>query len=1090
MKTVFAVAIGVALVMVGTRIALVSAMPMDVERLGWVLVHSVWLLTSVALLAALVDRLLRRRSANVRYVALVASLALMIASPCVVWLLVDLQPGIVETSGASAAEALAPPEETDARTIVASNPADLGFRGGPLDSLEQGHETFGPDGQPLPAAPRSSEFSLSLASVTAFAKASFGAFGAVIEPTLPLIVLLWFAGVALFATRPIVGLRSQWRLGRDGLSPAPESVERSLADLARRLGLRHAVRVAESARVKVPMAVGYLKPMILLPACVLTGLTPTQLQALLAHELAHIRRNDWLVNAIQVLIETLLFYHPAVWWLSRRIRQERENCCDDVALSLIADRPSYGRMLLSLEELRQRIPQPALAATGGALAPRVRRLLAGPIDPQPAARGWLSGAVLLGLITLASALWTTSGAKTDEAVDDASTAVAKEDSDRGDPASPVAAPNEIKDLIAKVRENEALYINLDATVTTSRTFHVQKGGGASTEFNPAGPFVKRTNRETYRMVTQGGRFFFSGEEEIGLASGKMLPAKQTIVFDGTQTVAIAEGNSATVFRGQHEAARMFPPHCWGIFTLDVNFPLSVYLEGTEALQSHPKVARLPVEQGSVFEFNKVESEFIGEENVDGLACVKVEVRRWYYTKSPPAIQVLWLAKDRNYHVVRCRTSFLRKGKEVIGAGSRVTKWREIATGVWLPSAVEMRSPPPTDETSRALQSTRSLHIEHAALNPTMPAGFFDLPEIPDSLPKFVVGRDGRLEDSPQRVRPAQTDADMTLDSILQRLAEEEAKYDRYEVETVERYEHLNRSDMSSGGLHTVTETRERSIVARDRLYYKEEKDVKLAGGDRSSLIQRQAYDGQWTRGTYSYDPGNENGKKEFNASLALGGPGEVRLLRPHATVFRRDRSRQVVSRFLKSRSNQMVVEYVGDEKVGGLHCHKLKCELPTNGNANARLWFFLWLARDRNLVPIRHEWHEMRKSVKLPAGIRFVNDLREIRPGLWFPYRTTHLSFQSFSGEGLAVNRPLLQWRRDIVVESLTLDPVVDDALFERVEVPAGTTVTVKDERGARIGRYTQAEAGNIDIAPEQLLELRRKAEIKKDEAKGRRKAQ
>ncbi|HEX4070024.1 MAG TPA: M56 family metallopeptidase, partial [Planctomycetaceae bacterium] len=157
--------------------------------------------------------------------------------------------------------------------------------------------------------------------------------------------------------------------------------------------------------VGVPMAVGYLRPLILLPGCVLTGLTTAQLEALLAHELAHIRRHDWLVNALQLFVETVFFYHPAVWWLSRQIRQERENCCDDLAVSLVGDRGTVGRMLLALEELRERTPGLALAATGGNLVSRVRRVVAKGRQPEPAGREWLPAAVFLLLAGLGGAAW-------------------------------------------------------------------------------------------------------------------------------------------------------------------------------------------------------------------------------------------------------------------------------------------------------------------------------------------------------------------------------------------------------------------------------------------------------------------------------------------------------------------------------------------------------------------------------------------------------------------------------------------------------------------------------------------------------------
>ena len=108
----------------------------------------------------------------------------------------------------------------------------------------------------------------------------------------------------------------------------------SLRRLCGQLRIRRPVRLLESALVDVPMVIGWLRPVILLPASALSGLTPQQLEAIIAHELAHIRRHDYLINLLQSLIETLLFYHPAVWWVSRQIRREREHCCDDLAVAV------------------------------------------------------------------------------------------------------------------------------------------------------------------------------------------------------------------------------------------------------------------------------------------------------------------------------------------------------------------------------------------------------------------------------------------------------------------------------------------------------------------------------------------------------------------------------------------------------------------------------------------------------------------------------------------------------------------------------------------------------------------------------------
>ena len=132
--------------------------------------------------------------------------------------------------------------------------------------------------------------------------------------------------------------------------------------------------------VDVPCVIGWLRPIILLPPAGCLGLTPQQLEAVLAHELAHIKRHDFLVNSLQRIAEALLFYHPGAWWISRQIRIEREHCCDDAALAVCPDVVGYARALTTLEVSRS-ASGPLLAVTGGDLVGRIRRLLSGHENP-------------------------------------------------------------------------------------------------------------------------------------------------------------------------------------------------------------------------------------------------------------------------------------------------------------------------------------------------------------------------------------------------------------------------------------------------------------------------------------------------------------------------------------------------------------------------------------------------------------------------------------------------------------------------------------------------------------------------------------
>lgn len=219
-----------------------------------------------------------------------------------------------------------------------------------------------------------------------------------LEPMLPWVVILWFGGVVTLSLRLASGWLVTRRMRSVGTDSVPEACLGAVARLAQRLRVSRPVRVFQSAVVQVPAVVGWLRPVILLPATALTGLTPLQLDALLAHELAHIRRYDYLVNLVQSVIETLLFYHPAVWWVSRAVREEREHCCDDLAVRACGDAHFYATALLGMERLRISGPTFAMAATGrgggGSLMARVRRLVA---PAQTEFPRWAAGVVAVSL---------------------------------------------------------------------------------------------------------------------------------------------------------------------------------------------------------------------------------------------------------------------------------------------------------------------------------------------------------------------------------------------------------------------------------------------------------------------------------------------------------------------------------------------------------------------------------------------------------------------------------------------------------------------------------------------------------------------
>lgn len=185
--------------------------------------------------------------------------------------------------------------------------------------------------------------------------------------------LAWAPGAALFAVRALGGWAVILRLRRNAVAVTDPQLLEVVRRWSAALGVTRQVHVFTAA-VESPVTMGWWRPVVLLPLSALTGLGRPALEAVLAHELAHIARHDYLLNWLQVWFEIVYFYHPAAWWISSVLRREREHCCDDVAVQLSGDRARYARALLQLAELLSCRP-PALAARQGEIETRIRRIL-------------------------------------------------------------------------------------------------------------------------------------------------------------------------------------------------------------------------------------------------------------------------------------------------------------------------------------------------------------------------------------------------------------------------------------------------------------------------------------------------------------------------------------------------------------------------------------------------------------------------------------------------------------------------------------------------------------------------------------------
>ncbi len=220
-----------------------------------------------------------------------------------------------------------------------------------------------------------------------------------LRPALPWLSLAWLIGAALLALRWLGGMGYTQSLRYRGTRPAPPTWQAELATWQQRLGLRRPVKLLLSHRISSPLTLGFFKPVILIPVSLLSGLTPAQWEAILLHELAHIRRADYLINVIQSLVEILFFYHPLVWGLSRDLSREREACCDDLAVSACGDASRYAEALTRLQRIRFTAKTPFAMQFSSSkkegFTARIQRLFAPATQPQ---RPRLAGLLALALI--------------------------------------------------------------------------------------------------------------------------------------------------------------------------------------------------------------------------------------------------------------------------------------------------------------------------------------------------------------------------------------------------------------------------------------------------------------------------------------------------------------------------------------------------------------------------------------------------------------------------------------------------------------------------------------------------------------------
>ncbi len=308
-----------------------------VQALGWTLLHSLWQGVVIALLLATVLLIFRKQSANSRYLFGIIALSGLLASMAITFSIIYTPPTEIE-----------PLEDSSKVSNYAFNHHENS-----LLYVEEYSSTTED------------------ASIFSMAKSYF-------EEHMPFIMLLYLIGVLILTMRMLGELVYIQNLRHSRSQFVSKVWQQRLKEMAIKMGIKKSIALKESIKVSSPMMVGFLKPIIFVPMSLLANLPSEQIESILAHELAHIRRHDYLINLLQSFVEILLFFNPSVWWISSFIRSEREHCCDDIAIEVTGDELTLARTLANLEEWRIQNSRLAVAFGGknnsGVLA-RIQRLL-------------------------------------------------------------------------------------------------------------------------------------------------------------------------------------------------------------------------------------------------------------------------------------------------------------------------------------------------------------------------------------------------------------------------------------------------------------------------------------------------------------------------------------------------------------------------------------------------------------------------------------------------------------------------------------------------------------------------------------------
>jgi hypothetical protein len=621
-------------------------------------------------------------------------------------------------------------------------------------------------------------------------------------------------------------------------------------------------------------------------------------------------------------------------------------------------------------------------------------------------------------------------------------------------------------LVEAIRSAESQFANLETVVKKKRVrpglvipVRVRRGGKASTSGG-------LQDEVTTRSVRHGDLFY---AKTVLSRKGNNLRAvtiERIVAFDGKTTRTIEFGSAVNIHDGKTVLVRSLPPHSW---TLALDVPLSDFLAGGDAAG---QIRQRPVDSlladSAPMPKSATEPKIVGEETLKGLACLTLEFAEEDAQNGAPKMHRLWLAKDRHFLPAKVQVFKSADAGSLAIGESRVEDWLEVKKGTWLPkriiSVTYDDQPAKTGKDRRKESRRETLLLEKAVLDGESPPELFrELPIAPQSgLPGFTI-KEGRLADSFPRPDDPRGDEEK-LQKIKDQLQQEENRYNHLSIDATE----LRTTNPLVLGNDKTRTTKMHSVLYDDRALTDARHETWHFSGSLRPMLWTEAFDGHTYRAYGRHPPPQKGGYSWISTQNFFVKPYTLvpAMLRPHSALLPIDGSSYrrltdvawprpgTIPRVLEKE-----VEYLGEASAGLLSCYVLAVR-----PAHARQPGFkslLWLAKERNLIPVRFE--EYRPGETLPVRLEIVDKFSEPSPGVWYPAHKTRYIFRQQIAPAVREGYLFVDQCWDYTVNAVSLEPVVSEVTFNQIVVDEGIDVQYFDKNGKLFNNVTQT----ADSVPE-----------------------